>query len=816
MRKTVRQAVFIALIVMMALAYTCTAGAAESASFGADSGSGQSGISMPADLSDMTEESAAMDELLILVEDGTSKKEIAGMAKEADATLDNVSTLADGSRLARVSLDNPEDAQGVADELLSHDKVLIVQPNYRYRINDDPSEEDVGDIEEGSELVALDGNSQFGRHESIIDGKMITQWYMGKTVYGTEEYGEIYSGSAKVFDSWKSPLLSESGTAVTVAVIDTGAQLNHPDLEKNIISDECVTFNNGNQVSFTALDGKDDDHGHGTHICGLIAADSEDFFGISGVAKNRAKLIVIDAALNEEGLPFTTQDIVCGIEYAVEKHADLINMSVGALYHDYLMEKAINDAFESNVLCVCAAGNEDSELTQSPGDAAGAISVMAHDSAGEKAYFSNHGAEKDVSAPGTDIVSTYIDRQDENRTVYSQLSGTSMASPIVAGLAAFLKSEDSGLNARELKNLIYTSSGNDAFDQHGFGFGKINAVNAVNNTEAEPTVPEAIALNRTSASMYPGEYLSLEYAVQPGTASRHADEVVFATTDSSVADVDESGRITAKAAGTVQITASWGDGTISSACTVKVSNVPYEKITRLPFSQTRTFDPTDPKVRIIEEDGSSWEAIVDGYELALGAAGKPVDIAVRTDTAEPSIRIFDSEGNQMEPVIRKTVTRYATYNAYRLTAVFTPPRAGTFFLEVLGDTEGSATVHKPYMLDISDRNQNTAMAGEAAVKKANGLVASGKTVRIKRKAVRKKAKTLKRAKAISVSGAQGSVTYQKVSGSGKLRIDHGTGDITVKKKTRKGKYRMVVRVTAAGSESVKAASRDVTVTVRVK
>lgn len=846
MRRAERLFFVIIITVMMLTAVPGTSCALEAASFDTGGNPDKAVETVETvdtvDLSVMDGENAAADELLILVEDGTSRRELSGIADDAGASLGNISDLDDGSRLASISLDDPEDTQQVADSLIADDKVLIVQPNYIYRLEEDESDDS-------------DGSPKF------------YQWHLDSPENGN-------AGAIDACGAWE--LLSEDGGAACVAVIDTGAALDHPDLQGMIDPGRCVSFNDGVKGSFTQWDGKDDDDGHGTHVCGIIAAAAgiRDGGIVSGIACGRTELIVIDAA-KPGGKTFTTQDVVCAINYAVENGADIINMSLGGLYHDYLLEDAINHAYHDNgVLSVCAAGNESSDLPASPGDAAGAIGVMSHDRNGARAYQSNYGTEKDVSAPGKDIRSTYVTylkATGEASYIWKLVSGTSMAAPMVAGLAALLKAEDSSLSPRAIKNLIYTSSGEAGFGD--FGFGRINAKTALKNLhDCDPgTKPESIELNRSDAEMHPGEYLDLEYAVYPAAASLSADGVTFSSSNDKVAEVDSCGRVTAVAAGTAVITADCEGRTAD--CAIEVSDAACSTIGALPYSASGYFELTDTRAKITGSKGEPVEVMTDTYEAGLEAGDASVAIEVGCKLAVPYVSVRGPSGNELS--LSTKLTKEG--GGYILRAVFRPEQSGRYLISVMGETEGSSTKQKAYTLSVSnlisledavisgigdkvytgkaltqnvevscggsqlkkDRDftvgyENNTDAGTATViisgagsyegtwkihfriaKAKNGMTASGKTVKVKRSKLKKKAQNVKLSKAVSVKGADGSLKVKKLSGSSRLSLDKN-GNIRVKKKTQKGKYKIKLRVTAKGDSNHSSAHKDVWVSVRVK
>ena len=156
--KRVHRLISLILIALMIMPVPLAVEAAGTASFAVDETVPESAaITAPVDLSDVSEDTAVTDELLVLVESGTTKRETSNIANEAGASLENISELNDGSRLARVSLDDPEDMQEVADALASEDSVVIVQPNYVYKLYEDDEVTAMPDEEGEDQEPAADG-----------------------------------------------------------------------------------------------------------------------------------------------------------------------------------------------------------------------------------------------------------------------------------------------------------------------------------------------------------------------------------------------------------------------------------------------------------------------------------------------------------------------------------------------------------------------------------------------------------------------------------------------------------------------------------
>lgn len=220
---------------------------------------------------------------------------------------------------------------------------------------------------------------------------------------------------------------------VTIAVIDTGIDYDHPDLKANMY----VNSEGKHGINLIAGN-KDpkDDNGHGTHVAGIAAATWNNGVGIAGVMGRHGKLMAVKA-LDENGSG-RTSTIINGIQYAVENGASVINLSLGMRGHSTAMQNAIADAVRAGTTVVMAAGNDSAQLgpdhVESPaiygGKIDGAMTVGALDATLSRSQYSNFGPDYvELAAPGSKIFSTVKNGE------YETLSGTSMAAPHVAGAA---------------------------------------------------------------------------------------------------------------------------------------------------------------------------------------------------------------------------------------------------------------------------------------------------------------------------------------------------------------------------------------------
>lgn len=270
-----------------------------------------------------------------------------------------------------------------------------------------------------------------------------------------------------------------SGAGTTVAVIDTGVAA-HPDLPRVLAG-----------IDLSGQDGSDghyDDFGHGTHVAGIIAASIADDYGIDGIAPDATVLPV--KVLDRDGWG-TDAGVAAGISWAADHGADIINMSLGGEEGSDELVSAIRYARGKGVTIVAAAGNDGTDYPMYPAAYPGVISVSATDSSDGIAWFSNFGTTIDVAAPGVDVLSTLPG------PTWKSWSGTSMATPHVAALAALVAGQHPDWSPDQIENQIEASATDlgDAGKDERYGHGRINATAAVTSPELppvqKPTEPSA-------------------------------------------------------------------------------------------------------------------------------------------------------------------------------------------------------------------------------------------------------------------------------------------------------------------------------------
>jgi len=276
--------------------------------------------------------------------------------------------------------------------------------------------------------------------------------------------------------------ITTGSTNITIAVIDTGIDWNHPDLTKNIWNntDEVIDGidNDGNGYvddvrgyDFVNNDSDPmDDNGHGSHCSGIAAADSNNNLGVAGVCWN-CKVMALKGC-NNIGYCYSA-DLAQAIIYAVDNGAKIISMSWYAddIPAPTILKDAINYAYNSGVVLIAAAGNSNTDVPTYPQAYDNVFNVAATDNSDNKASFSNYGSWVDIAAPGVGIYSTYFD------DTYSSLSGTSMAAPHVSGLAGLVLSHTPTLSNEQTYFIL--RNGVDQISDKTIGTGRINVYKAL-------------------------------------------------------------------------------------------------------------------------------------------------------------------------------------------------------------------------------------------------------------------------------------------------------------------------------------------------
>jgi len=262
-----------------------------------------------------------------------------------------------------------------------------------------------------NDMISL-GKLEIKRAVEVKAGSQTTGWHINKY-----RFPKIWSKT--------------QGESVKVAVIDTAIDVNHPDLQ---IHGGYDFVNNTGLRTDAPL------HGHGTHVAGIIGAKNNNL-GIVGVAP-KCKLYSL-AVLNDQGSG-SYGNIIRALDWCIENGMDVVNMSLGGGGDSKALYEAVRRVYDAGITMVCAAGNSAWErgYLDFPGTYNETMAIAAIKQNMQRAEFSSIGPNIDICAPGYEIVST------TPSNTYSAYSGTSMASPFVAGLVALMISKHRSLGGR--------------------------------------------------------------------------------------------------------------------------------------------------------------------------------------------------------------------------------------------------------------------------------------------------------------------------------------------------------------------------------
>ncbi|MEZ3145340.1 S8 family serine peptidase [Halobaculum sp. MBLA0143] len=238
---------------------------------------------------------------------------------------------------------------------------------------------------------------------------------------------------------------------VRIAVIDTGADYEHEDLAANVRANPGRDFVFGGDSDPINGTNNGQPQPHGTHVGGIAAAVTDNETGVTGVSQSE---LIFGRALGDSGAGFT-EDIADAIRWAGDQNADIINLSLGASTASNVELSAVQYAHRKGALLVAAAGNDGREAVSFPAGYDLVVAVAAADSDGTLASFTNTGEQVEVVAPGVDYLSTVPDGYKGKK--YTGFSGTSMASPCAAGVAALIMAQH-GTDRTETRRHLRASS----------------------------------------------------------------------------------------------------------------------------------------------------------------------------------------------------------------------------------------------------------------------------------------------------------------------------------------------------------------------
>jgi putative cell wall-binding protein/subtilisin family serine protease len=436
-------------------------------------------------------EAFVQDEIIVILADEDfehgAEQELASVKESVSALSDDGATAeaqllspnADSAPTALVELPADVSLQDALLELANDNHVAFAQPNYRYLPLDDDSP-GAGQTPEASSALELLYTPDDPR---VNDTSSSGQWWLGMV---------------NAFGAWDT---QKTNRAVTVAVIDTGVRLSHEDL-KNNISPLAWDAYLDQPLATSASNGETLSNGdmsyHGTIVSGVVAAEADNGLLGAGVSFNAQILPINIFQSKGGGVSAETATVVKAFDYLIahaqEANIRVANMSFGGYgntNNDRALHERIQQATSVGILSVAAAGNANSSNACYPSDYDEVVSVTAVNQDSTRWVInsssgSDFNAHKDIAAPGSGILTTY----SSSDIAESHRSGTSLAAPVVSGIAALLFAKAPGLTPAQAKDFLCQSAadlGDPGRDDY-FGWGLVDAQGALTALATSHTV----------------------------------------------------------------------------------------------------------------------------------------------------------------------------------------------------------------------------------------------------------------------------------------------------------------------------------------
>jgi subtilisin family serine protease len=412
-------------------------------------------------------------EVLVRFKSGVSEERIEEIAASHHDRVEDEIESVEG--LAAIDdLDDESPAQ-VAAEYSSLPEVEYAEPNFRIEL-DDPRDVDDSRAFSSPQAAASGPN----------DPRFSDQWGL----LNTGQRNGRAEADISALSAWEK---TQGSKKVVIAVLDSGVDYTHPDLVGNMWHrpDDMEMYVDpqlgvmDDEDGFSAVESERDpmdENGHGTHCAGIVGAEGDNNLGIVGVNWH---VEIMPLKFMGRGGFGSTKDAIEAINYVIARKKDGVNVRVisaswGSTSRSKALEDVIRKAGEADILFVAAAGNDGANADKRPHYPSGyklpnVLSVAALDRRDELASFSNYGEKGvHVAAPGKEILSTWLGGE------YEEHSGTSMATPFVAGVAGLVLAEEPNLSVKELRDrLMNTVDKLDSLKGKVVSGGRVNAARAV-------------------------------------------------------------------------------------------------------------------------------------------------------------------------------------------------------------------------------------------------------------------------------------------------------------------------------------------------
>ena len=539
-------------------------------------------------------------EVIVKFKDKTNAPELSGTLSALNSVEGEALPL-DNTVVAEVP--EGESIEGFVGSLEAQPNVEYAEPNYIYMLN----------------RTVNDPDAQLPSPK---------QWHLSKI---------------NAYDAWDYTMGSSD---VLAAVIDSGIDLSHPEFAGRI--QYQYDFADNDSIA-------SDDYGHGTHVAGIIAATSDNGAGGTGIAP-KVNLLIADVFKwwtidGEQTIGASTTNIIEGINYAVANGADVINISIGGVAYNATYEATVNNAVAAGVVIVAAAGNRGTDAPSYPGDYSGTISVIATNSNNNRTSFSNYGNEKDISAPGINIWSTFLD------WTYSSKDGTSMASPVVAGVVALMLSKNPDLTPTQVKDILYSTATDVTSTGVGWdqwtGYGVVNAAAAVSGAAdlIKPPIT-SIAVSSPGDTVFKTQTLQMSAYVLPLNADSTKIQWSVENGTGSASINSTTGLLTGMSVGTVAVKATAIDGSgVYGEKTISVTAPEAPAPTPAPAPEPQpTPAPTTPvpvMVPVTVNKIPTSGGVGTGYAIIPSAPKGYTMQAVSYTSNNPAVAVVDAAGNMV-------------------------------------------------------------------------------------------------------------------------------------------------------------------------
>lgn len=742
------------------------------------------GVSSSNSTTETSSDSGAVDEtkkfeddcvLIRLSSQSTVDELNASLAKASSISSATITQKDIESGLVKLTLANGADVKSALAELSQLEGVEKAQPNFIYRVADESAQEPQAantQQEETHEFLA--------QATAINDPRAPEQWHL-------EDIG--------AYEAWDVQKGETANPQVTVAVIDSGCKIDHEDLASNLI------VNDGEVVAYDASlaeSGVDDisSDGHGTHVCGIISAATNNETGVSGVTYN-AKVLPIQGFYYKGRSMLSNSYTIHEAYQYIMQHKDeynikVVNMSLGGEVNeldesDEAICADIEEAFQAGIITVTAACNRSGSSIPPfkclPGDyVEHGLCVIALDKDKTRMASSNYNMSeeqrtKDISAPGSSILSV----AKTSTSDYKTLSGTSMATPIVSGVAALVYSAYPGITAQQVLDIIHetaTDLGEEGFDAET-GYGEINASAAVSKAHELKVEADAAAAEeaRKQAEQAKAE---AEEAKAAAEAAQKAAEIAAKAAENAAKAAESS----------MQEAMSAAQKALEEAMRASYDSTAAEKAAE---SVQDALTAVQEAAKQAQDAAVQAAEAANNKELVKEYAQQVADLA---KTAQEAAALSGDSAKQAADDVARIAEEIANNDLALALAQVQVEKIAKEAEGYMKAAEEAAQAAKDILEQITSKDDST-----VTEKSTQTITVSTVEKNVSAAKLAKKNRTVKCV--TKVKGAKSTVVYKRVNGAKALSIDKKTGKVTIKKGTAAGTYRVKVKIFAKATDTYK-------------